>query len=86
MAGAPHAAATRQGAQWSAQLELQAEKFIAGATLRRLGARATGEFRLSRNLSVALGAGRTWAPRHVSELNVSLKWRQRSLANPLERD
>ncbi|MDM5179264.1 DUF4105 domain-containing protein [Massilia sp. DJPM01] len=86
VAGALHAAATRQGAQWSAQLELQAEKFIAGATLRRLGARATGEFRLSRNLSLALGAGRTWAPRHVSELNVSLKWRQRSLAHPLERD
>ncbi|CUI07160.1 Lnb N-terminal periplasmic domain-containing protein [Massilia antarctica] len=86
VAGALQAEVTRQGTQWSAQLALQAEKFIAGSTMRRLDVRATGELRLSRNLSVALGAGRTWAPRHVSELNVSLKWRQRSLANPLGRD
>ncbi|MDQ1816651.1 DUF4105 domain-containing protein [Massilia sp. CCM 9210] len=81
VAGALHAAVTRQGAQWSARLELQAEKFVAGSTLRRLGARATAEFRLSRNLSVALGAAQAWAPRREPELNVSLKWRQRSLAN-----
>lgn len=80
LAGALHAALTRQGPSLSAQLEVRAEKFVAGSTLRRHSARATGELRLARNLSLAIGASREWAPRDRRELHVSLKWRHRSLA------
>lgn len=86
LAGALNAALTRQGMQWSARLELQAEKFIAGSTLRRQGARASAEFALSRNVSLAIGAARTAMPRKSGELLVSLKWRQRSLGDVLGRD
>lgn len=86
LAAALNAGLTRQGLQWSAQLELQAEKFIAGSTLRRQSARASAEFALSRNVSVAIGAARTSLPRGSTELLVGLKWRQRSLGDVLGRD
>jgi hypothetical protein len=83
LAGVLNTALTRQGEQWSAQLELRAEKFIAGASLRRLDAQATGEIRLARNLSLAVSAVQTWSPRRERELLVQLKWRHRSLSAPL---
>ncbi|HEX8611748.1 MAG TPA: DUF4105 domain-containing protein [Telluria sp.] len=86
VAGALHAAITRQGTRWSAQLALDAEKFVAGSTLRRHGMHAIAEVKLARNLSLAFGAARSWAPRRESELSISLKWRQRSLSNPFGRD
>lgn len=86
LAGALNATVTRQGLQWSAQLELQAEKFVAGSTLRRQLARASAEFALSRNVSLAIGAARGSLPHQSRELLVSLKWRQRSLGDVLGRD
>jgi hypothetical protein len=85
LAGALNASLTRQGAQWSAQVEILAEKFIAGSTLGRLSARATSEFRLSRNLSVAISTSRRRLPWCERELLISLKWRQRSLIHPFGR-
>lgn len=79
LAGALRAALTRQGPSLSAQLELRAEKFFAGSTLPRHSAHATGELRLARNLSLAIGASRDWAPQHRRELHVTVKWRHRSL-------
>jgi len=81
-----HTAVTRQGAAWAAQVELVAEKFVAGSSLGRQAVRATGEMRLSRNLSLAVGASAQQAkgqtrPRE-RELLVSLKWHARSLARP----
>jgi hypothetical protein len=82
LAGVLRTSLTRQGPQWSAQLEVVAEQFIAGSTLRRLGARACAEFRVSRNVSVAVGAFRRALPWRENELLISLKWRQPSLRRP----
>ncbi|QNA98677.1 hypothetical protein [Massilia sp. Se16.2.3] len=92
--GLPHDAAllgalrttlTRQGAHWSAQLEAVTERYFAGASLRRESLRATAEFRVSRNLSVAIGAATRQAPRREQEAFVGLKWRQPSLVRPWQK-
>lgn len=83
LAGVLRTSLARQGTQWAAQLEVVAEKFVSGSTLRRFGTRASGEFRLSRNLSVAISAFRRELPWRERELLISLKWRQPSLSRPL---
>jgi hypothetical protein len=83
LAAALHAAVTRQGAEWSAQLALRADKFIAGSTLARTSAQLTGELRLSRNMSMVISGTQAWSPRRERDLGVYLKWHHRSLGYSL---
>lgn len=83
LAGLLRTALTRQGTRWAARLELDAGKFIAGSSLRRQEVIANAEIRLARNLSVALRASRRTLPRRDNEVQLSLRWRQPSLHNPL---
>jgi hypothetical protein len=69
---------TRQSRHWSAQLELNAEKFIAGSALLRDSARVASEVSLARDLSLAMSASQSWSPRRERTLTIGLKWRQRA--------
>lgn len=80
MAGALAVLLTRQSAHWSAQLEWQAERFIAGPDLSRRSVAVRSELALARNLSLALVASQSWAPRREQALQVALKWRQQPLS------
>lgn len=77
LAGVLRTSLTRQGTRWSAQLEAVTERFAVGSALRRQALHATGEFRLSRNLSLAVAASRRAGPGRERALLVGLKWRQR---------
>lgn len=81
-----HASLTRQGTRWAAQLESRSQKFIAGSALRRQELGATGEVRVSRNVSIAFSTSWRTAPQRERELSISLKWWQRSLRQPLDRE
>jgi hypothetical protein len=79
VSGVVTALLTRQGPHWSAQLELNAEKFVAGPALFRDSIRAVSEIALARDLSLAVTASQSWSPRRERELFIGLKWRQRVL-------
>jgi hypothetical protein len=88
-AALPHAAAAsgslavllnRQGADWSAQLALDAEKFLAGSHLGRSSARATASLVLSRNTAIEFGVTRLLRPRPETQAGVAIKVYLRPLA------
>ncbi|MFP5391403.1 MAG: DUF4105 domain-containing protein [Gammaproteobacteria bacterium] len=74
-------ALTRQGQQWGAQVQVDAEKFILGSSLLRRTVRAVGQVGLSRNAALVLTASRTGAPRPSNQLMIALQWRQPSLGS-----
>lgn len=84
LAASLRTAAIRQGSQWSAQLELRAEKFIAGSALRRTEAQLTAEIALARNVSLVATGTQHYSPRRTHEFGLSLQWRRRSVAGQLK--
>ena len=71
---------SHQSADWSAQLELNAAKFLLGSHLHRSSARAMTSFALSTNAAIALHAQRSIAPRAPTEIGVALTLYFRPLA------
>lgn len=71
---------TRQGSDWSAQLALDAEKFVAGSHLARGAARASASVALSRNAAIEFSVSRLLRPRPETQAGVAFTYYVRPLA------
>lgn len=70
---------TRQGSDWSAQLALDAEKFVAGSHLARSAARASTSVALSRNTAIEFSVTRLLRPQPDTQAGVAFKFYVRPL-------
>lgn len=71
---------SRQGTDWSAQLALDAEKFVAGSHLARSAARATTSVALTRNTAIEFSVSRLLRPQPETQAGVAFKYYVRPLA------